>query len=82
MQDIGVNPVVLSSDKFKLYVSELRTKSNLYKKNRAELNDLKTEYGILSRTLEILQAQEASQSEKLVCPNSIVNPFPILQTRL
>lgn len=46
-------------------MSDLRTKSNVYKKKRTELNDLKAEYGILSRTLEILRGQEEAISEHL-----------------
>lgn len=37
----------------------------MYKQRRAELNDLKAEYGILSRTLEILRAQEGGLTENL-----------------
>ena len=48
MKDMGTD-VILTGDKFKAYVGELRTKSNIYKQRRAELNDLKAEFGILSR---------------------------------
>ena len=37
----------------------------VYKQRRAELNDLKAEYGILSRTLEILMAHEGALSDSL-----------------
>ena len=57
---------LLSADQFKTYVSDLRTKSSLYKQNRTYLNDLKAEYGILSRTLEILKIQESSLNESIV----------------
>lgn len=56
---------MLTADQFKNYVSDLRVKSNVYKQRRAELNDLKAEYGILSRTLDILKAQEKSMGEHL-----------------
>ncbi|XP_057372541.1 intraflagellar transport protein 81 homolog [Daphnia carinata] len=61
----GQSETALTSEQFKTYVSDLRVKSNVYKQRRAELNDLKAEYGILSRTLEILRAQEAALSENL-----------------
>ena len=56
---------MLTGEQFKTYVSDLRVKSNVYKQQRAELNDLKAEYGILSRTLEILRAQEEALRENL-----------------
>ena len=56
---------MLTGEQFKSYVSDLRVKSNVYKQRRAELNDLKAEYGILSRTLEILRAQEGALSDSL-----------------
>lgn len=56
---------MLTGEQFKSYVSDLRVKSNVYKQRRAELNDLKAEYGILSRTLEILRAQEDALGENL-----------------
>ncbi len=41
--------LVLRGDDFKRYVGSLRGKSNAYKKKRAELSDLRSEYGVLSR---------------------------------
>ena len=64
-QQLGGNSDVLTGEQFKSYVSDLRTKSNVYKQHRSELNDLKAEYGILSRTLEILRTQETSLTESL-----------------
>ncbi|KAK4005129.1 hypothetical protein OUZ56_006851 [Daphnia magna] len=61
----GQSETALTSEQFKTYVSDLRVKSNVYKQRRAELNDLKAEYGILSRTLEILRAQEGGLTENL-----------------
>lgn len=46
-------------------MSDLRAKSNDYKERRAELNDLKAEFGILSRTLEVLKGQQQALSENL-----------------
>jgi hypothetical protein len=40
---------VLRGDDFKRYVASLRGKSNDYKKKRAELSDLRSEYGVLTR---------------------------------
>lgn len=56
---------VLTGEQFKAYVSDLRVKSNIYKERRSELNDLKAEYGILSRTLEILKGEESTLTEQL-----------------
>lgn len=61
----GDGPMVLTGEQFKSYVSDLRAKSNEYKERRTELNDLKAEYGILSRTLEILKGQQTALSENL-----------------
>lgn len=49
---------LLKGDDFKRYVTSLRTKSNLYKEKRAELSELKAEYGVLSRTAEVLRERE------------------------
>ena len=45
---------VLRGEEFKRYVNSLRGKSNEYKKKRAEMSELRAEYGVLTRTLEIL----------------------------
>ena len=50
---------VLRGDDFKRYVASLRGKSNTYKKKRAELSEYRAEYGVLSRTLELLQVRKA-----------------------
>ena len=57
---------VLRGDDFKSYINTLRTKSSIYKMKRAELSDLRSEYGILSRTQEILKAKEAQINNQLV----------------
>lgn len=67
-QQLGVGQnesAVLTGDQFKIYVSDLRVKSNIYKERRTELNDLKAEYGILSRTLEVLKGQQSVLSDQL-----------------
>ncbi|GFY45508.1 intraflagellar transport protein 81 homolog [Trichonephila inaurata madagascariensis] len=55
----------LKGDEFKRYVNKLRGKSNIYKKKRQEMAELKTECGILSRTVDILQQKEAALSKTL-----------------
>ena len=44
---------MLKGEEFKRYISELRGKSTLFKRKKAELAELATEYGILSRTEEV-----------------------------
>ncbi|XP_045130561.1 intraflagellar transport protein 81 homolog [Portunus trituberculatus] len=56
---------VLRGEEFKRYVNKLRGKSSVYKMKRAELSDLRAEYGILSRTEEILKAKDAQLLEQL-----------------
>ena len=46
---------VLKGEDFKRYVGLLREKSLSYKQKRADLSDLKAEYGVLERTLEVLK---------------------------
>ncbi|CAG9585583.1 unnamed protein product [Danaus chrysippus] len=46
--------MVLRGEELKKYVNSLRTKSTLYKRQRANLSTFKVEAGILSRTLQIL----------------------------
>ena len=57
---------LVTAEQLKSYVSDLRAKSNIYKQARIELNDLKAEYGILSRTLEILNDQQSSLATTMV----------------
>lgn len=57
---------VLRGDDFKKYINKLRGKSTAYKTKKSELNDLRAEYGILSRTEEILKSQDATIEEQLV----------------
>lgn len=49
---------VLKGDDFKRYVNKLRGKSTVYKKKRQELAELKAEFGVLSRTSEILRGKD------------------------
>ncbi|KAF2366713.1 hypothetical protein FHG87_002527 [Trinorchestia longiramus] len=56
---------VLRGEEFKRYINNLRNKSSVYKLKKAELSDLKAEFGVLSRTQEILKAKEAQMNEQL-----------------
>lgn len=56
---------VLRGEEFKRYVNKLRGKSSVYKMKRAELSELRAEYGVLSRTEEILKAKDAQILEQL-----------------
>lgn len=64
---------------FKRYVNKLRGKSNIYKKKRQEMAELKTECGILSRTVDILQQKESALTKTLVnnflSQNKVVSGF-------
>ncbi|KAA0199560.1 hypothetical protein HAZT_HAZT007344 [Hyalella azteca] len=62
---------VLRGDEFKRYINDLRGKSSHYKLKKAELSDLKAEYGVLSRTHEILKAREAQMNEQLVTRDNL-----------
>ncbi|XP_002742265.1 intraflagellar transport protein 81 homolog [Saccoglossus kowalevskii] len=56
---------VLKGDDFKRYVNKLRGKSTVYKKKRQELAELRAEYGVLSRTEEILKQRDTHISNAL-----------------
>ncbi|XP_045594415.2 intraflagellar transport protein 81 homolog [Procambarus clarkii] len=56
---------VLRGEEFKSYVNKLRGKSSVYKMKRAELSELRAEFGVLSRTEEILKSKEAQMLEQL-----------------
>lgn len=58
---------VLRGEEFKRYVTKLRGRSSLYKRNRAELSALKAEAGVLTRTTEILRARDEAILRGLVC---------------
>ena len=57
---------VLREDDFKMYLQKLKGQTSSYKIKKAELNEMRAEYGILSRTKEILSVQDAQLDEKLV----------------
>lgn len=52
--------------KLKEFVSSLRNKGNVYKQKRQETSELKTENGILTRTLEILAQKDKHLIEVLM----------------
>ena len=56
---------ILKGEEFKKYVTGLRSKSNEYKEKKQELSELKSEYGVLARTLEVLKAREESLQQSL-----------------
>ncbi|KAJ3103095.1 Intraflagellar transport protein 81 [Phlyctochytrium planicorne] len=56
---------VLRGEEFKRYVSELRGKSNIYKRKKAELSELTGEFGILQRTDEILASRVKAMESTL-----------------
>ena len=57
--------VILKGDDFKKYVNALRTKSNDYKTKRQQLSELKSEYGVLARTLEVISSRNDNLNESL-----------------
>ena len=56
---------VLRGEEFKRYVNSLRGKSNEYKRKRAEMSELRAEYGVLTRTLEIVVAKNERLQQSL-----------------
>ena len=56
---------VLKGDDFKKYVNSLRTKSNEYKEKRQLLSELKSEYGVLARTLEVINSRNENLHQTL-----------------
>ena len=60
---------MLRGEEFKAYIQKLRGKSSVYKIKKSELNELKSEMGILSRTKEILEGQNGKIEKQLVRKN-------------
>ena len=56
---------VLKGDDFRKYASELRGKTAQYKRMKAELSELRAEWGVVSRTESILKQQEAELAGRL-----------------
>ncbi|XP_063822252.1 intraflagellar transport protein 81 homolog isoform X1 [Ostrinia nubilalis] len=57
---------VLRGEELKKYVNSLRTKSTVYKRQRANLSTFKVETGILTRTLNIISAADPTVEMALV----------------
>ncbi|XP_023947556.1 intraflagellar transport protein 81 homolog [Bicyclus anynana] len=58
--------IVLRGEELKKYVNTLRTKSTLYKRQRANLSTFKVEAGVLTRTLHILNTNDPTIEMALV----------------
>merc|ERR1719198_1037186 len=56
---------VLKGDDFRKYASELRGKTAVYKRKKAELSELRAEWGVLARTESLLLAQDQALSAQL-----------------
>lgn len=56
---------VIKGDEFKKYVNKLRSKSTIYKKKRQELTELRAEYGVISRTEEILKGRDGKLHDQI-----------------
>ena len=56
---------MLKGEEFKQYVTHLRGKSNLYKKKKGILNNIRSELGVLTRTEEILKSRDTNVKEVL-----------------
>lgn len=56
---------VLKGEDFKRYVNKLRSKSTVYKKKRQEIAEQRAEYGVLSRTEEILRQRDDNINKQL-----------------
>ncbi|XP_043230234.1 intraflagellar transport protein 81 homolog [Amphibalanus amphitrite] len=59
LEEQGGAEGTVRGDDFKQYVHQLRGKSAVYKKKRLEVGELRAEFGVLSRTLEILKGKDA-----------------------
>ncbi|KAJ0180445.1 hypothetical protein K1T71_003849 [Dendrolimus kikuchii] len=58
--------IVLRGEELKKYVNSLRTKSTVYKRQRANLSTFKVEAGILNRTLQIISTVDPTVEMALV----------------
>lgn len=56
---------ILKGEEFKKYASSLRGKSNTYKRMKAELADIRAEWGVLNRTEQILKSKEGNLGDFL-----------------
>ncbi|XP_029639051.1 intraflagellar transport protein 81 homolog [Octopus sinensis] len=56
---------ILRGEDYMMFVNKLRSKSNLHKKKKFELEEIKVEHGVLSRTEEILSHKLGLSNEQL-----------------
>ena len=54
---------VVKEEEFKRYVAKLRKLNNLYRKKKQEISFLKAEFGVLSRTEEVLRSRDENLQE-------------------
>lgn len=54
---------VVKEEEFKRYVAKLRAQHNIYQQKKKELSLLKAEFGVLSRTEEILRSRDENVQE-------------------
>lgn len=66
--------------KFKNYVNKLRNKTNMYKRKKAEMDDIKTESGVLGRTVEILNDRWEELQQDLVRTMQLAATFTLHRT--
>ena len=71
LEEQGGADGTVRGDDFKQYVHQLRGKSAVYKKKRLEVGELRAEFGVLSRTLEILKGKDA------IIANMVVSLQPV-----
>jgi intraflagellar transport protein 81 len=56
---------VLKGDDFRKYASELRGKTAQYKRMKAELSELRSEWGVVARTVALLKQQDQELGQRL-----------------
>ena len=56
---------VLRGDDFRKYATEVRGRTAQYKRMKAELGELRGEWGLLSRTLTLLGSEEQGVAKRL-----------------
>ena len=64
LDDLGGIELV-REDEFRKYIDRLRVISNTYKMKKAELSAFRAEYGVLSRTEEIIKSRDENAQELL-----------------
>lgn len=64
LEELGGMKLV-REEEFKKYIEQLRSMSNTYKRKKAELSVLRAEFGVLSRTEEVLKSRDENALELL-----------------